>query len=58
MKPVRLEDFLPLATVEDERLIGIREIADLDAETIPSRHRIYHFSELLDVSKNVKSNLR
>lgn len=49
MQPHKIEDFLPLVTIEDKRLIKIRSIAERDVELISSRHRIYHYSEMLEV---------
>lgn len=51
MKPHKIEDFVPLAIVDDMQLNQIRWTAEREKKLIPSRHRIYHFSELLEVSK-------
>lgn len=57
MQPHKIEDFLPLATIEDKRLIKIRSIAERDAELISSRHRIYYYSEMLEVKYIVGAHL-
>lgn len=50
MNPVNIEDFVPLATLSDKQLLTIKTIAEEEDRVTPDRHRIYHFSKLLDVS--------
>ncbi|XP_037025189.1 uncharacterized protein LOC119066696 [Bradysia coprophila] len=61
LMPDKVEDFLPLALVADTRLNEIKEIAEREADVIPSRHRIYYFSKLLEtepytLSKHIVPN--
>lgn len=49
MQPKNINDFAPLAIIATEKLKRIQEIAIEEANKIPNNHRIYYFSELLQV---------
>lgn len=50
MKPEKIEDFVPLAVVSDKHLMKIKTVAEREVDLVPNKHRIYYFSELLNVS--------
>lgn len=49
MQPKSVTDFLPLLTIDAEKLAQIRQRWKNETTSIEQKHRVYYFSEKLQV---------